>query len=119
MAAKIGSANLVHGCTDETYGYVQSFEIEESSTATDVKNGAGNVVGVGYTGNVHSCSGEYIVIAAAGFGDPVAQVGTGTAITMADAISPGDIYIESATKSKTVDNFLTVSFSGRYFPNLA
>tara|TARA_R110002096_G_scaffold360482_1_gene553386 strand:- start:66 stop:425 length:360 start_codon:yes stop_codon:yes gene_type:complete len=119
MSAKIGSANLVFGVTDETYGYVQNLEFSENADEQLVKDGAGDVVGAGFSGKVVTVSGEYIVIAAAGFGDPAAQVGTGTAITLTDTTSPGDIYISQATKSKTVDDFLKVSFTGKYFPDLA
>jgi hypothetical protein len=119
MANQIGSANLIFGCTDETYGYIQSFEVAENTDEQTIKNGAGDVVGAGFSGNTFTCSGEYIMIAAAGFGDPVAQVGTGTAITITDARSPGDLYVTSATKSLTVDDFMKVSFTAKNFPNLA
>ena len=118
MAADIGNANLVFGVTDEAFGYVQNLEFKQQVDSQQISNGAGNVVGAAFSQKVTEVSGEYIVIAAADNGNVDNHVGTGTAITLSDTESPGDIYITESTVKTTNDNFKSVSFSGTYFPDL-
>jgi hypothetical protein len=112
----------VFGCTDETYGYVMNLQFQPTCRKRESGNGAGVIKNVDYTAHKTLCTGEYVYVGDDA-NDPLSQVGSGTAITLSDAESPGNIYIDSAAKilngGPETATEMRVRFTGTYYPDLA
>ncbi len=114
--ATIGTSGLVFATTDDTYGLIQNLSFNETTQETRASDGVGDVVGAGFYGNLTECSGTYLF--EADLNSPSAHVGDGTAVTLSDADSPGNIFITSATTNKSNTEFKSVDFDGIYYPDL-
>ena len=115
--SRIGDSNVLFGCTDEGWGFVQNMTVDDSVDMAEGQNGQGNVVVAELYNQKKRCSGEYIY--RNGSGDPVSLIGTNTAITFTDALfGTVSFYITSASQAKRLGDWLKVSFEGMYWPNL-
>ena len=111
---RIGDQNLIFGCTDENWGYVSNMKLNHGPTLVEAMNGDGEVVAGEFHKDMKKCSGEYLYRVVSG--DPMAVVGTNTAITLTDlGLS---FYITDASKQYSVGQWVKVSFNGVYYPNL-
>lgn len=118
MANDIGPSALVTGCTDETYGYVENLDISDAVEDTEARNGAGDIVAVNFSGRKKTATFTYIWRTATG--NPSAQVGTGTAISISDSdIGTGDWYVTNASSTKTQGGYFRQSITANNYPDLA
>ena len=116
MANDIGPSALVWATTDETWGYVENIEVAESVEETNARNAAGDIVAANYHGKVLTLTCDYIWLTDTG--NPGAQVGTGTAIAITDAIASGDWYVTNASKKKTQGDAYRQSITAKQYPDL-
>lgn len=114
MATRIGDSNLVHGITDEPFGYMQNVKLDHTPSFLEAQQGDGEVVAGEFFKDMKKCSGEYIYRNVSG--DPVAVCGTDTAITMTDA--GVSIYILTVSTVWTMGAWRKVTFDGVYYPSL-
>ena len=114
--ARIGDSRLVYGTTDQTWGYIQSIKVEESAEKMEARNGQGDKVAVEYfnTGE-QKVSGSYYYLTGM-TGGPATEVGTGVAVTVAEA--GGKIYIEKVGSTYQVGEWQVVDFDGTFYPHL-
>lgn len=111
---RAGDSRLVFGTTDETWGYVQSFDVSKEPETKGATNGQGNVVAVEYFNKQKKVKGTYYYQTGA-TGDPFSVVGDGTSITMADGTVA---RIEKASKGRQVGNWCVINFDGVEYPDL-
>ncbi len=115
-SAEVGESSLVFGSTDDTYGLIQNLSFNETTQETQASDADGDVVGAAFYGNLTEVSGTYLFKAA--LNSPAAHVGDGTAVTLSDADSPGNIYVTSATTNKSNTEFKSIDFDGVFYPDL-
>lgn len=114
--ARLGDSRLQFGTEDELWGYVQNLTENETSEKVAAANGDGNTVAVElYNIGEKSVSGSYFWMNGDhdGPGDLVGDV-TGCTIT---GIT-GTIYIDSASKTRSVGAWTAFDFEGTYYPHL-
>ena len=117
MANRVGDSNVLFGCTDEPYGYVQNMTIEESVQTAYAAGGQGDNKAFEMFNQGQKCSGEFIY--RNGSGGPDDVVGTATAITFTDTeFGVVAFYITRIRKSKRFDDYYKIQFDGEYWPNL-
>jgi len=110
----------VFGCTDETYGYFRKLVFRAVNQVKESADGAGVIKFRDSYGLKTICEGEYVYRA-----DDSAvsgKVGTDTALTISDADSPGNIYIDEYTIDKTggeSPDSKVCRFVGVYYANLS
>ncbi len=115
-SAEIGESNLVFGTTDDTWGLIQNLSFSEASQVVEAMDADGDILGVAFHGNKTDVTGTYLFKAT--LNAPETHVGDGTAITLSDSDSPGNIYISEATTNKTNSEFKSIDFTGSYYPTL-
>ena len=114
--ARIGDSRLQFGVNDEVWGYVQNLTENETSEKLEAQNGEGNKVAVEYF-NVgeKAVSGSYFWLDGDHDG-PGEKVGDITGCTITGVT--GTIYIDSASKTRSVGAWKAVDFEGVYYPHL-
>lgn len=118
MANAIGTSTLVKGCTDETFGYMESMEVTEAVEESNARNGAGDVIGANFYGKVKTLTATMIWRTATG--NWSAQVGTGTAIAVTDSdIGSGDWYVTECSQAKAQGDYFRQSITAKQYPNLS
>lgn len=114
--ARIGDSRLVYGTTDQTWGYIQSIKVEETAEKAIGKNGQGNTVAVEFfNAGEQKVSGSYYYLTGME-GGPATNVGTGVAVTVAEA--GGAVYIEKVTNTYQMGDWRVVDFEGTFYPHL-
>ena len=108
------------GCTDETYGYFRNLQISNVCQRRLVHSGAGVVKYRNSYSTVNTVTGEYVYIAT----DTAVsgKLGTDVALTISDGDSPGNIYLNEYTITKTGGENpqeKVCRFVGEYYPSLA
>jgi|TARA_Y100000034_G_C6513717_1_gene220824 hypothetical protein len=111
----IGDSDLVFGSTDDTWGLIQNLSFTKSVQETRASDADGDVVGAALYGELVECTGTYLFKLDASSPENTAF---GTAITLSDADSPGNIYINSTTVNKSNTEFKSIDFQGTYYPEL-
>lgn len=113
-AVTIGQSGLVFGVTTEGIGLVQSFSETRNVEKNEIRNQAGDVVGIaffnattGYSLSV-AVTGSYTVTAGAAL----------AALANTTSIGTGSTRIDSITINKSNDAFVTVDISATGYPNL-
>ena len=131
MATQIGTDALCWGCTDHAWGYFTNFAIEESVTATEAKNGAGETVDVEFHGKHWVVTGTYTYRTRTDGDSPDYEVGTGAAIDLyagstnetwlhnSASTVLATVYIKRVKATRAVDAFMEMDFEGEYYGNLA
>lgn len=109
-----------YGITDEVFGYFEALNIEQQTSGlVESMSGEGKIKSIKQFGPKSRVTGTYIYLDNdASIAD---HVGDGTAITLSDADSPGDIYIERHSYVKGAGsgtNHKIVNFEGMYYPDL-
>ena len=118
MANDIGPSALVVGCTDETFGYMESMEVSEAVEESNARNGAGDIVAANFYGKVKTMTATMIWRTATG--NWSAQVGTGTAISVSDSdIGSGDWYVTEASQAKAQGDYFRQTITAKQYPDLA
>ena len=114
MTTRIGDSNLVHGVTNEGWGYMRNVRLDHSPSFSEAQGGDGEVVAGEFFKDTKKCSGEYLYRNVSG--DPVDLCGTNTALSITDAgIS---VYILKAQTVWQMGQWKMVTFDGAYYPNL-
>lgn len=116
MANDIGPSALVTGVTDETFGYIENLDIEDTVEETVARNGAGDIVAVNYSGRVRTATFDYIWLTDTG--NPAAAVGTGAAQALTDAIGSGDWYVVTSSKKKAQGEYYRNGCTAKQYPDL-
>ena len=125
------SSALQWGTTDFAYGYFESLDIEEASTETVAKNGAGDIKYVNFSEKRWTVTGTYVYRTRTDGTSPDYEVGTGASINLYAGESNEDkihndastvlatIYVTRAKTTRSMDDFMKVDFEGQYYGNLA
>jgi len=118
-AVKIGDSNLIFGVSDQSYGYFENLELNNKVDKTEVRNGAGDVQGVVYFGEVFEVSGTYVFKGTSGAPDVQDNI---TINYTADADFPlsssNKIRIDEVKRSYKKSEPKIIEFSGVYYPGI-
>lgn len=112
MAIKIGDPALTWGTEDETFGYTSNVTSDENVQEFEQQRGDGETVAVEQFGKRIDLTFDYAHI----LDGPEGQVGTGTAITLTDAEFPGDYYVKSASKTRSIGAYMTQTIQATNWP---
>ena len=123
---KFGTANTIVGITDDTFGFFEDLSIEAATEENEARAGNGDIKAVNQIAKKHNVTGTYVHISTSPLdnNDPRKQVGTGTAITLADADSKHvdfdrtKLFISAATEQRTGGGFFRVDFVGAMYEDL-
>lgn len=124
---KFGTAATIVGITDDAaFGYMESLSIEAAVEDVEARSGNGDIKAVNHIAKKHNVSGTFVHITSTPLddNDPRKQVGTGTAIEIADADSAHvdyvrtTIYITNVTEQRSSGDFFRVDFTGAMYEDL-
>lgn len=113
-ATTIGQPGLVFGATTEGIGLIQSFSETRNIEKNEIRNQAGDIVGIAY---YNATTGYSLSVAVTG--SYAVTAGAALAALANATTSTGTLRIDSITINKSNDAFVTLDISATGYPNVS
>lgn len=113
---RIGDTLLTFGTTDTLWGYMQNVTNAGAMEQSEAKNGQGVTKAVELFNKGYKVTGTYTYRNEDLTNAPLAKLGDGTTVTLADPAM--SFYINAATENWTSGDWESVDFEGFWWPSL-
>jgi len=113
-ATTIGQPGLVFGATTEGIGLIQSFSETRNIEKNEIRNQAGDIVGIAF---YNATTGYSLSVAVTG--SYAVTAGAALAALANATTSSGTLRIDSITINKSNDAFVTLDISATGYPNVS